>query len=423
MANEIKCPNCAQAIDVNEVFAAQMEDKFKTMMIAEKQKLEAQMNSKAIQLEEEKRAFQEKKQKENELFLQRIEKEKNIISENMRAKVKKEFDQQMTAQKEELEEKAKVIESLKGKEIEIERLKRSIAEEKKNLELEFEKKIAKERSEYEEQIIQREKERMKIQFQEQDAKVEMKLREKDKVMEDLKKQLMEAQRKAEQGSMQLQGEVQELAIEEYLRNSFPFDEITEIKKGARGGDCLQIVHDGAVRDCGTIYYESKRTKDFQPAWIEKFKADMRVKGADIGVIVTQSMPKNMELMGEKNGVWICTFEEFKGLAYVLRMTIIRISQERSSQENKGDKMSFLYDYLTGSEFRMQVEGIVDGFRQLHEDLQKEKNAMNKIWSQREKQLSKVILNTTSMYGSIKGIAGKAIGRIDYLELDEGDTDQ
>ena len=416
MANEIKCPNCAHPIDVNEVFAAQMEDKYKLIMQAEKQEAAASLKAKEEVLETMKKDFEEKKKKENEIFRQRLEKEKVAIADQLKLKVKADFDQQMKAQQDELQEKSKVIEGLRTKEIEMERMKRNMAEDKKNWELEYEKKIAKEREEYEEQIMKRERERIDMKMREKDQKNEMLLKEREKVINDMKKQLDEAKRKAEQGSMQLQGEVQELAIEEYLRNNFPFDEIEEIKKGARGGDCLQVVHDGANRDCGSIYYESKRTKDFQPAWIEKFKADMRVKGADIGVIVTQAMPKDMELMGEKNGIWICTFEEFKGLSFVLRNTVIRISQERVGQENKGDKMSLLYNYLTGSEFRMQVEGIVEGFRQMQEDLQKEKNAMNRIWAQREKQLSKVILNTTGMYGSVKGIAGKAVGTIEYLEL-------
>lgn len=420
MANEIKCPNCGNAIDVNEVFAHQMEEKYKMLMQAKQQELSSQMKQKEQALQQREMELEEKKKKENALFKERLDKERVTIAEQLKVKVKEDYAQQMKAQMQELEEKSKVIEKLRANEIEMERMKRNMHEEKKNWELEFEKKIAKERREYEEQIIKREHQRMEIQMKDKDQKVEMQLKEREKVIEDMKKQLDEAKRKAEQGSMQLQGEVQELAIEEYLTNNFPFDEIVEIKKGARGGDCLQMVHDGAHRDCGTIYYESKRTKDFQPAWIEKFKADMRAKGADIGVIVTQAMPKDMEMMGEKSGIWICTFEEFKGLCFVLRSTIISIAQERIGQENKGDKMYLLYDYLTGSEFKMQVEGIVEGFRQMHEDLQREKNAMNRIWSQREKQLSKVILNTTGMYGSIKGIAGKAIGTIEYLELPEGD---
>lgn len=227
-------------------------------------------------------------------------------------------------------------------------------------------------------------------------------------------------RKQEQGSMQLQGEVQELAIEEWLAMQFPLDSVEEVKKGARGGDCIQVVNTHNRVNCGRIYYESKRTKDFQPSWIEKFKADMREKGADVGVLVTDAMPAGFERMGIKDGVWICTYEEFKGLCTVLRETVIQIGLAVASQENKGDKMHMLYDFLTSNTFRMQVEAIVEGFSCMKNDLEKEKRAMQRIWKEREKQIDKVITNTIDMYGSIKGIAGNAIQPVEALELPEGD---
>jgi hypothetical protein len=230
-------------------------------------------------------------------------------------------------------------------------------------------------------------------------------------------------RKQEQGSMQLQGEVQELAIEEFLAANFPLDTIDEIKKGARGGDCIQTVHTRTQQNCGTIYYESKRTKDFQPSWIEKFKADIRDRGSNIGVLVTEVMPSEMERMGLKDGIWICTFEEFKGLSTVLRESIIQLSTALVSQENKGDKMHLLYDFLTSNTFRMQVEAIVEGFSQMKADLESEKRSMQRIWKQREKQIEKVIVNTIDMYGSIKGIAGNAVQEVKALELpDVGDME-
>ena len=220
--------------------------------------------------------------------------------------------------------------------------------------------------------------------------------------------------------MQLQGEVQELAIEEWLAMQFPLDSIEEVKKGARGGDCIQVVNTHNRVNCGRIYYESKRTKDFQPSWIEKLKADMREKGADVGVLVTDAMPAGFERMGIKDGVWICTYEEFKGLCAVLRETVIQIGSAVSSQENKGDKMHMLYDFLTSNTFRMQVEAIVEGFSCMKNDLEKEKRAMQRIWKEREKQIDKVITNTIDMYGSIKGIAGNAIQAVRALELPGGD---
>ena len=226
-------------------------------------------------------------------------------------------------------------------------------------------------------------------------------------------------RKQEQGSMQLQGEVMELAIEEWLTGNFPLDTIDEIKKGANGADCLQTVNTREIQNCGSIYYESKRTKSFQPAWIEKFKNDIRDKKANLGVLVTEVLPGDMQRMGMKEGIWICTYEEFKGLSAVLRQSLIQVNQAVQSQENRGDKMEMLYDFLTSTEFRLQIEGIVEGFSQMQEDLNKEKNAMKRIWTQREKQIDKVIKNTLGMYGSIRGIAGNAVQAVKALELDAG----
>ncbi|HLV62423.1 DUF2130 domain-containing protein [Galbibacter sp.] len=254
----------------------------------------------------------------------------------------------------------------------------------------------------------------------EEEKNELKFKELQKQLEDQKKLTEEMKRKQEQGSMQMQGEVQELAIEEWLASQFPLDTIEEIKKGARGGDCIQIVNTRTRQNCGKIYYESKRTKDFQPTWIEKFKADMREKGADIGVLVTEAMPSDFDRMGLRDGVWICSYEEFKGLCTVLRESVVQLSLAVSSQENKGDKMHMLYDYLTSNTFRMQVEAIVEGFSQMKSDLESEKRSMQRIWKQREKQIEKVITNTIDMYGSIKGIAGNAIQSVKALELTDGE---
>ncbi len=152
-------------------------------------------------------------------------------------------------------------------------------------------------------------------------------------------------RKSEQGSMQLQGEVQELALEELLKAAFPFDIISEVGKGVRGADCIQTVRNNFGQECGKIIFESKRTKDFASDWIEKLKADMRSQGADVAVIVTQALPKDMDRFGEKDGVWICSFAEVKPIVQMLRDGIIKISSALKSQENRGDKMHLLYDYL------------------------------------------------------------------------------
>jgi len=215
----------------------------------------------------------------------------------------------------------------------------------------------------------------------------------------------EMRRKSEQGSMQLQGEVQELMLEEMLQSAFTYDKIDPVGKGVRGADCIQTVHNRFGNEAGRIIYESKRTKDFSNDWIEKLKADMRTLGADVAVIVTQSFPKDMDRFGEKEGVYICSFAEVKSVAMLLRDALLKVYEAKKSQENKGDKMVMLYDYLTGAEFNEQWKAIREGFMSMKLSIQRERDAMEKLWKAREKQLEKVLLNAAFIRGSIEGIAG------------------
>jgi len=353
--------------------------------------------------------FQEQQEQFNEKLNERLQQElkteRIYLSKSIKEQVLNEQNERMTLMQNELDQKSEQVKDLHKSKAEIEKLKRE------NGEIE-------ERSKYKAEqalSLQLANEREKIQkvvYQ----KNELVLKEKEKQLEDLKQKLDEARRQAEQGSQQSQGEIQELAIEEWLSTHFPFDTIDEIKKGMRGADCIQIVHTREMQNCGTIYYESKRTKDFQKSWIEKFKTDIREKGADIGVLITETLPKELERMSLVEGIWICTYDEFKALSYVLREHIVKLSHSMQAQENKSDKMSILYGYLTSTEFRMQIEAIVEGFTQMQGDLDSEKRAMGRIWKQREKQISKVLDNTVGMYGSIRGIAGSSITSIPALEL-------
>lgn len=239
-----------------------------------------------------------------------------------------------------------------------------------------------------------------------------------KKLDDQIKLAKEMDRKGNQGSMQLQGEVQELAIEDFLKSSFPRDIIEEISKGVRGGDCVHVVRDNMGNTCGSILYESKRTKTFSKDWIAKVKEDMRSKQADIAVIVTEAMPAGLNRFGEVEGVWICSYPEFKSVSLLLRRTLLRIGEVLAAQENKGEKMQLLYDYLTGSEFRQKIDSIREAFEQMSTDLQKEKAQAISNFSKREKQISKVIENTMALYGDVRGIAGGAVQSIPALECDE-----
>jgi hypothetical protein len=414
--NQIKCPNCGTFIDVQDILAHQLEDEIKQKYQAQLAKEKNKHAEEQAKLEEAKLAFEQKKKQENELFQERLEKQlredRKAIEDKVKRRLTEEQEEQFKSLQQELNEKSEQVKELNRSKAEIEKLKREKGELKEEAEAAAQKKLN--------ELLLAEKDKIR---RTEEEKNELRFKELQKQLEDQKKLTEEMKRKQEQGSMQMQGEVQELAIEEWLSNHFPLDTIEEIKKGARGGDCIQIVNTRTRQNCGKIYYESKRTKDFQPSWIEKFKADMRDKGADIGVLVTEAMPSDFDRMGMKDGVWICTYEEFKALCAVLRETIIKLSSAISSQENKGDKMSMLYDFLTSNEFRMQIEAIVEGFSAMKTALESEKRSMQRIWKEREKQIDKVVTNTIDMYGSIKGIAGNAIQSVKALELpgdDEAD---
>lgn len=407
--NQIKCPNCGTSIDVQDILAHQLEDEIKQKYQAQLAKEKNKHAEEQTKLEQAKLAFEQKKKQENELFQERLEKQlredRKAIEDKVKRRLTEEQEEQFKSLQQELNEKSEQVKELNRSKAEIEKLKREKGELKEEAEAAAQKKLN--------ELLLAEKDKIR---RTEEEKNELRFKELQKQLEDQKKLTEEMKRKQEQGSMQMQGEVQELAIEEWLSNHFPLDTIEEIKKGARGGDCIQIVNTRTRQNCGKIYYESKRTKDFQPSWIEKFKADMRDKGADIGVLVTEAMPNDFDRMGMKDGVWICTYEEFKALCAVLRETIIKLSSAISSQENKGDKMSMLYDFLTSNEFRMQIEAIVEGFSAMKTALESEKRSMQRIWKEREKQIDKVVTNTIDMYGSIKGIAGNAIQSVKALEL-------
>ncbi|GAA9739846.1 DUF2130 domain-containing protein [Helicobacter pylori] len=419
--NQITCPKCQTLIDVREALYKQIELENQNKFLAQQKEFEKEVNEKRAQyqsyfknLEQKEEALKEREKEQKAKFDEAVKQASALALQDEKAKIIEEarknafLEQQKGLEllQKELDEKSKQVQELHQKEAEIERLKRENNEAESRLKAENEKKLNEKLDLEREKIEKALHEKNELKFKQQEEQLEM-----------LRNELKNAQRKAELSSQQFQGEVQELAIEEFLRQKFPLDSVEEIKKGQRGGDCIQVVHTREFQNCGKIYYESKRTKEFQKAWVEKLKSDMREIGADVGVIVSEALPKEMERMGLFEGVWVCSFEEFKGLSAVLREGVIQVGLAKKSQENKGDKVNLLYHYLTSSEFSMQVNAIIEGFEQLRADLESEKRAMNRIWKSREKQMEKVFDGTINMYGSIKGIVGNAIGQAKALELE------
>lgn len=359
--------------------------------------------------------WQKKKEEETAQLLEaQKQKIQNELSEQLKKNISSEYEHKIKIMQENESAMSKQVTEFREKELEFLKQVQVIQEKEAALELDLQRRLNAERELLKQQIQKEELERISIKDQEHQLKV----KELEKQIEDQRKLAEEMRRKAEQGSMQMQGEVQELLLEELLKSNFPFDLISEVGKGVRGADCIQTVRNNIGQEAGKIIYESKRTTAFAAEWIEKLKADMRSQGADIAIIVTQTFPKDMDRFGEKDGVYICSFQEVRSVALLLRNAILKIHEVRKSQVNKGDKMTLLYDYLIGNEFGEQWKAIGEGFRQMRQSIQKERDAMEKLWKSREKQLEKVLLNAMHIKGSIEGIAGSDTIHLDLTDDDE-----
>jgi len=359
--------------------------------------------------------WQKKKEEEtNQLLADQKLKIENELSEQLKKSLAEQYEHKLKLAKEGQENMGKQVKEFQEKELAFLKEVQAMQTKEAELEIELQRKLNTERESLKAQIQKEEAERLSLKEQEHTLKV----KELEKMLEDQQKLADEMRRKSEQGSMQMQGEVQELLLEELLKSSFPFDQISEVGKGVRGADCIQTVRNNLGQEAGKIIYESKRTTAFSQEWIEKLKADMRSQSADIAVIVTQTFPKDMDRFGEKDGVYICSFQEVKSVALLLRNAILKIYDTKKNQVNKGDKMSLLYDYLTGNEFGEQWKAVGEGFRQMRQSIQRERDAMEKLWKSREKQLEKVLLNAMHIKGSIEGIAGADAINLNLLDDEE-----
>jgi len=416
MNNNIDCPNCGALIDVESVIAGEMEKKYQQQYQLKLNESLEKLSHDKQELMKEQEQFEAKKKRENEIFLERLAAEKNQMEKNLREQLSQSISSDYHNKIEMLEQQKaaseKKVEEARQKELEFLKKEQELVNRKEELEIEIQKKLQAERSALAEQI--RNQELQKVAMKEQEMNLKMK--ELEKQLEDQKKLAEEMSRKAEQGSMQLQGEIQELALENLLKSSFPFDIVNEVAKGVKGADCILTVRNSIGQECGKIIFESKRTENFGGDWIDKLKADMLSQNAQIAVIVTKTMPKGMDQFGEKNGVYICSFREVMSLTTVLRNAIIKIHESEKSQENKGDKMVALYNYLTSQEFRGNWMIMRQGFENLQQMLNKERDDFEKNWKKKSKQIEMIILNSSQIIGSIQGISGQ-----DIMEIQIDDT--
>ncbi len=330
------------------------------------------------------------------------------IEKKVRAEIESEKNLELQDLKKTLQEKDQKIDEFRDKELELREKSRKLEEKEKDLELETQRRIDEEKKKIEEDTAKR-----------LIDEHHLKDLEKDKKISDMEKLVEELKRKSQQGSMQTQGEVGELELEKILRDLFPTDEISEVKKGELGGDVRQLVKTQRGTECGLILWERKRTKAWQEEWIKKLKEDMRRDKALLGVIVTDVLPKDFKKeIGERNGIWIVTTGFVEPLAKLLRQNLYDVAKGKAITLNKQGKAEELYDFVTGQEFIQQVERMVEIYLEMRSQITKERVLSEKLWKQREMQVDGLLKGISGMYGGMQLIAGTALPQVKSLEAPE-----
>ncbi|MFI5265298.1 MAG: DUF2130 domain-containing protein [Candidatus Levyibacteriota bacterium] len=358
MQNTITCPHCKKEFELDQVFRHQVEEDVK-------KKTEAELAKK----------FEEK----NKIEMQDLQK-------------------QLTEQKTKNDE-------LRNKELELRENSRKLEEDKKEFELKIQRELDSEKKKIEEKV-----------FKEEEEKHHLKDLEKEKVIEDLKKALDSAQRKANQGSQQTQGEAFELEFEELLRREFPNDTISEVAKGVRGGDITQEIIDRNGVFCGKVLWELKNTKAWSELWVDKLKTDQRSITAESAVIISEAVPDGVESAKFHKGIWITKRSFALGLAYSLRLGLIQIAMAKRAVDGKKEKTDILFTYLSGTEFKHRVEAILEAWTSMQTDIEKEKRYFAGKWARDDKNIRQVIDSTIGMRGDLEGIMGNVLPEIKGLDL-------
>lgn len=423
---KLECPHCHRSFKLNETLAAplveetrrkfQREFEEKEEALDERRKAFADEQKAADkarrEIEKERAALAKQAEKIEEAIAEQVAEQRSAIAKEEAKKAKQKFDEKLAERDEEraeleerLKEKDEKLAEARKQEAEFRRKQRELDDKLKAADVEVERRLA--------EALAPEREKAK---RAADDEYRLKLEEEREKSRKLLEELEVAKRRAEQGSQQLQGEVQELDLEKRLRDAFPRDTIEPVPKGQFGGDAVHRVLSGHGEVCGTILWESKRTRNWIGAWPDKLKQDQRTARADLAVIVTQAMPQGVDSFGEVEGVWVTTPALAMSVAAALRLALTEAFTARRASEGQQDKMVILYQYLTGPQFRQRVEAIKDAFTTMQEDLDAEKRVITKQWAKRQQQIERVMVSTVGMYGDLQAIAGKTLLQIEGLEL-------
>lgn len=408
----ITCPKCSSEIKLTESLAAPYIQETRKIFDEKFARQEANVSKREIAIRSQQKEIALAKEAIDEKIANELKTQCIVIAEKEKRKAKYAVASELEEKSNELSElndilvkrDKKLIEAQKAQ-IVVVRQQRELEDARRELDLTVEKRV--------QESISKVRESIKAEVDEANK---LKVSEKEEQISSMQRQIEDLMRKAEQGSQQLQGEVFELALEAALGSKFPLDNIEPVAKGEFGGDVLQRVNSSTGNFCGAILWETKRTKNWSDGWLAKLRNDQRVAKADIAIIISQTMPKNIDTFGPIDGVWVTAPQYYIPLAIALRQTLIEISNTKIAGEGQQTKMELVYEYLTGPRFRHRIEAIVEKFSEMQTDLNRERKSMTRLWAKREAQIQGVIESTVGMYGDLQGIAGQAIQEIEGLDL-------
>lgn len=403
----IKCPYCKKDIPLTEALTHQIQEKVRGELEVELRKREQGLEEKEKELFKKTKAVEDSQKNIDEEVNRKLELEKQALLKKAVQVAESKVSLELKDLRGQIQEKDKKIEESEAKELELRKRQREVEAREKSLELDMARKLEGERKKIEEETSKRISEEQGL-----------KLLEREKTIAGLKKQIDELKRRSEVGSQQLQGEVQELDLESFLQKHFIYDELQLVPKGVRGADVLQKISTRKGINCGSILWESKRTKNWSEGWITKLKEDQREAKADIAVIVSDILPKDVSNAGFRNGVWITNRASLYGLAMALRKVLTEVAFTKLAAEGKDEKVELLFRYLTGPEFKQRVEAMIETFVVMRQDLDKEKRATIARWGKQEKQIEKIVAITAGMHGDLRGLIGSSMQSIPALESGE-----
>ncbi len=410
---KIKCPNCDFEIPLTDTLVKQTEKALRTKIANENASKEADLERQSKFLNKRAKNLEEEKSKINEEVQYQLKAQTEKIADQERTKILAEQSNKTEALEQELSEQRAKISAANKLELELRKQQRDLEDEKNNLELKVQRTIDQERKSI---LAKAKEEAAEEQF--------LKMEEKNEILASMKRTIDDLKRKAELGSQEAQGEALEKNLQESLQQAFTYDKFSEVKKGIRGADIIQTVYNSAGKICGTIIWELKHTKLFAQSWIDKLKKDQQASNSDIAVLMTVTLPKEIENFGIYQNVWVTDYKSTLGLATALRGGLIEVTKQKAISSGNASTKQLIYEYVTGREFSMHIQVIVSAFARMQEELETEKRAISRIWKKREKQISNVLNNISGMRGSIEGISQKALPKVSMMSLEEiGDEDE